>query len=318
MMNDNSRASPTRACASLALYLAGELDVVIGLGDIEPMRGDSPASTPSTTAQGCELASRSPPAGLGVVLVEAWCTCAGPGSTARLVSCMARSLRRFRAPQRRASGRNDRDRIHLDEEVGMSEALDDGGRDDRRICWVAPDSLECRVPRSEVLAVNDEDIPLHDVIWPGTGGLERSAQVAQDLLGLRGDIADADDVPLGVDRVLAPDIERPDAARDHRHVAERRVPVQATGVEKVHASAHRCRGSRRHLSLSFPRRLWAAIFARLPQRSIEHQRRCPDRDVATNRSAHRHPSPRLSRAARGPPRRSMASRATDDMRLRTP
>jgi hypothetical protein len=33
----------------------------------------------------------------------------------------------------RGSGRNDRDGVHLDEEVGMGEAFDDRGRDDRRI-----------------------------------------------------------------------------------------------------------------------------------------------------------------------------------------
>ena len=61
-----------------------------------------------------------------------------------------------------------------------------------------------------------------------------------------------------------------------------------------------------------------ATFARLPQRSIEHQRRRPERDVSTKRRAHREPSQRLSRAARGPPMTSMASRAMDDMRPRRP
>jgi hypothetical protein len=45
------------------------------------------------------------------------------------------------------------------------------------------------------------------VLRPGTGGRQGRAQVAQDLLGLCGDVADADDVPLGIDRVLAADLE---------------------------------------------------------------------------------------------------------------
>src|SRR3990172_12953248 len=106
------------------------------------------------------------------------------------------------------SGSNDRDRVHLDEEVGVGEALDDGGRDDRRIGSVAPHALERRVAGTEVLAVDDEDAPLHDVLRPGIGGCQGRAQVAQDLLGLCGDVADADDVPLGVDRVLAADVDR--------------------------------------------------------------------------------------------------------------
>jgi hypothetical protein len=62
----------------------------------------------------------------------------------------------------------------------MGEALDDGGRDDRRIGSVAPRSLERRVAGTEVLAVDDDDVPLHDVLRPGTGGRQGRAQVAQD------------------------------------------------------------------------------------------------------------------------------------------
>ncbi len=68
----------------------------------------------------------------------------------------------------------------------MGEALDDGGRDDRRIGSVAPHSLERRVAGTDVLAVDDEDVPLHDVLRPGTGSRQGRAQVAQDLLGLLG------------------------------------------------------------------------------------------------------------------------------------
>ena len=60
------------------------------------------------------------------------------------------------APWRRRSGSNDRDRVHLDEEVGIGEALDDGGRDDQRIGSVAPRSLERRVAGTEVLAADLE------------------------------------------------------------------------------------------------------------------------------------------------------------------
>jgi hypothetical protein len=110
------------------------------------------------------------------------------------------------------------------------------------------------------------------VLRPGTGRRQGGAQVVQDLLGLCGDVSDADDVPLGVDRVLAADVDRPHAARDHRNVAERRVAGQAIGVEELHATVHGRRGSRHDESFSFLRRRWAATFARLPQRSMEHQR----------------------------------------------
>jgi hypothetical protein len=59
-------------------------------------------------------------------------------------------------------------------------------------------SLERRVAGSEVLAIDDEDVPLHDVLRPGTGGRQGREQVAQDLLGVCGDVADADDAPVGV------------------------------------------------------------------------------------------------------------------------
>src|SRR5262245_18092240 len=49
-----------------------------------------------------------------------------------------------------ASDGYDRDRAHLDEKVGMGEALDDGGRDDRRIGSVTPHSLERCVAGSEI------------------------------------------------------------------------------------------------------------------------------------------------------------------------
>jgi hypothetical protein len=61
-----------------------------------------------------------------------------------------------------------------------------------------------RVAGPEVLAVDDDDVPLHEVLRPGTGGRQGRAQVAQDLLGLCGDVAD---VPLGIDRVPAADLE---------------------------------------------------------------------------------------------------------------
>jgi hypothetical protein len=51
------------------------------------------------------------------------------------------------------------------EDVGMGEALDDGGGDDRRIGSVAPRSLERRIAGTEVLAFDGR------------------AQVAQHLLG---------------------------------------------------------------------------------------------------------------------------------------
>src|SRR5262249_18703289 len=130
-----------------------------------------------------------------------------------LPSCVTRpGWRSHASPRMDRSGRSDRDRVDLDEEIRMGEAPADGGRDDRRIGSVAPHSPERRVAGSEVLALHDEDVPLHDVLRPGTGGSQGGTQVAEYLLGLCGDVADADDVSLGVDRVLAADVDRPDAA----------------------------------------------------------------------------------------------------------
>src|SRR5262245_11770326 len=106
----------------------------------------------------------------------------------------------------------------------MGEALDEGGRNDRRIGADAPDPLERREAGTEVLALDDEEAPFDDVLRTDTGSRQGGAQVSQDLFGLCGDVADADDPALGVDRVLATDVDRPDAPRDHRDVAERRVP----------------------------------------------------------------------------------------------
>jgi hypothetical protein len=67
---------------------------------------------------------------------------------------------------------------------------------------------------------------------------------------------------LTVDRVLAADVDRPDAARNHRDVAERRVPVQAIRVKELHATVQGRRILLRHQSLSFLRQRCAATFAR--------------------------------------------------------
>jgi hypothetical protein len=69
------------------------------------------------------------------------------------------------------------------EEVGMGAALDDDGRDDRRIESIAPRSLERRIAGTEVLALDHEDVPLHNALRPGIGGRRGRAQVAQHLLG---------------------------------------------------------------------------------------------------------------------------------------
>jgi len=54
---------------------------------------------------------------------------------------------------------------------------------------------------------------------PAPAAARAVRRVAQDLLGLCGDVADADDVPLGVDHVLAADVDRPDAPRDIRAIS---------------------------------------------------------------------------------------------------
>src|SRR5262245_17930663 len=200
----------------------------------------------------------------------------------------------------------------------MGEAFDDGGGDKRRVGSVAPYALERRVAGPEVLALDDEDVPFHDVLRPSTRCGQGRANIEQDLFRLRTKIAGPNDLPARVDRVLAADVDRSNAARDHRDIAECRVLGQSIRIEELHLPKPTTRCICHHSLLSLVRRRWAATLARLPQRSIEHQRRCPYRDVSTNSSAQRDPSHRLSRAARGPPRRSTASRAVDDKRLCAP
>jgi hypothetical protein len=133
----------------------------------------------------------------------------------------------------------------------MGEAFDEGGRDDRRVGSVAPHLLERRVAGCEVLAPTTRTFHFTTCSGSGTCGCKGRAKVAQDLPGLCGEITDADDVPLGIDRVLTTDVDRADVARNHRDVAERRVPRQTFRVEELHTTVLGPRGSLRHDSVSF-------------------------------------------------------------------
>jgi hypothetical protein len=85
--------------------------------------------------------------------------------------------------------------------------------------------MERCVARGEVLALQDEDVPFDDVLWPGASRLERRSEVAQRLFRLRQEVADADDASVGGDGVLTADKIVLGASRlvnDHASLPSRR------------------------------------------------------------------------------------------------
>ena len=77
---------------------------------------------------------------------------------------------------------------------------------------------------SEIPHVGEEDRDLHDSVEAGSPGLEHPREVAEDLLGLRVEVADADDVAAFVERRLT--------RHDHQ-VADSEPLREEVGLERV-------------------------------------------------------------------------------------
>lgn len=100
---------------------------------------------------------------------------------------------------------------------------------------VAPGALEGGEAGVQGLALDDVDGPRDDVVEVGAGGGEGGPQVGKDLVGLGANIARADDGAIGVDGVLAADVDRLDIAGNGDDVREGRALRQAIGVQVLDA-----------------------------------------------------------------------------------
>lgn len=87
----------------------------------------------------------------------------------------------------------------------MAETLDEGGCDQGRVRGpIAPDPLERLVGGTDRIAFDHEDVPFDDVLKPCPSRRESRLDVRQDLRGLRCQVALADDLTVGPDRISCP------------------------------------------------------------------------------------------------------------------
>lgn len=83
------------------------------------------------------------------------------------------------------------------------------------------------------MAVDDGDVPVDDVGESGALGLEDGGEIAEGLASLVG-AGVADDLALGVDAVLAADVDDLGRCLDDHGLAEGRVVVEPFGVDVSH------------------------------------------------------------------------------------
>ena len=123
---------------------------------------------------------------------------------------------------KRTSVRDDGDGVHLGQELGPGEALDECEGDERRVRAITPDAPKRLEPRTQVLALDDQEVPLDDVLEAAAGRRQGRLDVGQDLGGLGAEVARADDLTIGRDRVLAADVDGAERARRRRRPARTR------------------------------------------------------------------------------------------------
>ena len=118
----------------------------------------------------------------------------------------------------RASGRHDRDRVDLGQPVGMAETRDERGGDQRAAEWTGcPRTVGMlRILSSIGWPSTTRTFHLTMCSRPAPTAAERRLDVRQDLRGLRPQVTLAHDGPVGGDRILTADVDRPDGARTPR------------------------------------------------------------------------------------------------------
>src|SRR5262245_49722171 len=99
-------------------------------------------------------------------------------------------------------------------------------------CWASSSSI---ILSSEA-QVEQVDIPLDHMLQACAGGGQRRLEIVHDLLGLRGDVAPANDRSGRVDRVLPADIHGFHRTTDCYGLCEGRIAVQRLGVEILHTA----------------------------------------------------------------------------------
>src|SRR5215204_3463040 len=81
------------------------------------------------------------------------------------------------------------DSVYLHQEVRMRKARDERHRDGRRVGRLGPSVLKRGEALLQRLPLDYIDVPLDDVLWSRTASRQCRAQVGQDLLDLRYDVA---------------------------------------------------------------------------------------------------------------------------------
>jgi hypothetical protein len=127
--------------------------------------------------------------------------------------------------------RDDGDGVHFDQEIGVSQGSHKRHGDGGRVWTATPDTLEDCKAGLQGLTLDDVEVPLDYVLQAGAGGFEGDLEVVQDLLGLGGQVALADDGAGGVEGVLPADVDGLDRAGDGDELREGGVVGEAGGVE---------------------------------------------------------------------------------------
>lgn len=81
------------------------------------------------------------------------------------------------------------------------------------------------------LSLNQINIPFNDMLWSGSSGSERLAEISENLLNLGLDIPFADNVSLRIDCILVTDIDGFHRSANANHLRKRWVFMQKLGIE---------------------------------------------------------------------------------------
>ena len=100
----------------------------------------------------------------------------------------------------------------------MHQSRDKDNRDRRRIQQLPEHLLKGAHRQAQGLPVEDIDRPLDNMFYPRIGGSKRDAKSFGHLFRLCGHITFSNDSPGGIDRVLAPDVDRSSSAAGHDHL----------------------------------------------------------------------------------------------------
>lgn len=115
----------------------------------------------------------------------------------------------------------------------MCQASDDEDAESRWLRPAPPNALRDHECLADRLSLNHADGQLDQVIESCTGGGQRGLDVAAHLLGLRAEVADPDDIAIGIDGILTADVHGAMGSLDHDRLRKSRVSMEPFGLKML-------------------------------------------------------------------------------------